>query len=364
MNPFSITIGRLFGIKTTIHWTFWILIIWIVYSNVQQGYKQDEIILYVLLVFAIFGCVVLHELGHALAARRFGIETRSITILPIGGVASLEKMPADPKEELVVAIAGPLVNVAIAAILFVFLSTTGKLNAISEEILDISGSNFLDALLKVNILLVVFNLIPAFPMDGGRVLRALLAFRLDRVRATEWAVNIGKFFAILFVFWGLSGNPFLIFIALFVFLAAQQELQHVRAESLLSGFTVGDIVMHDYTTLQSEEPLSSAVKQLLDGQEKRFLVMDGEKVTGFLTKTGIIQGLSKFGENIQIKEVMEENIAWLSPEMLLTEASELMSKLGVTILPVGKEGNLQGVLDSENLQEFSQVRGASKNREI
>ena len=129
MSSFSITIGRLFGIKTTIHWTFWILIAWVVYVNVQQGYQQEEILLYLLLVFAIFACVVLHELGHALAARRYGIDTRSITILPIGGVASLEKMPEDPKQELVVAIAGPMVNVIIAATLFVFLSTTGKLNA-------------------------------------------------------------------------------------------------------------------------------------------------------------------------------------------------------------------------------------------
>ncbi|MDH3650113.1 MAG: site-2 protease family protein [Saprospiraceae bacterium] len=362
MKQFSIPLGKFFGIPTTIHWTFWILIIWIVYRGLAQGDNRSEILWYVLFVFTIFVCVVLHELGHALAARRYKINTRSITILPIGGVASLESMPEEPSKELVVAIAGPLVNVAIAIILWMFLTITGQwLSDVEQfqEMTSIHAGNFLFGLFAVNILLVVFNMIPAFPMDGGRILRALLSFKLDRVRATEWAVNIGKVFAILFVFWGFSNNPFLIFIALFIFLSAQAELNQVRSAHLLGDHTVGKIMMQEYTTLQASQSLQSAVDVLLNGQETSFLVLnDNNEVAGLLTKIDIIRGLSEKGAYTSIQEVMKGEVQWLNPKMSLQEANEVMLSTGISIAAVGAKGHLQGVLDADNLQEFLLVQSA------
>ncbi|GJM36223.1 MAG: protease [Saprospiraceae bacterium] len=365
MKTFSITLGKPFGIPTTIHWTFWILIIWIIYANASQGQGRAEILWYILFVFSIFACVVLHELGHAIAARRYGIQTRSITILPIGGVASLEKIPEDPKQELVVAVAGPLVNVVIATGLWLFLSATGKLSLgmeSLEEVTHINGSNFFIALLSVNLLLVLFNLIPAFPMDGGRMFRALLAFKMSRVKATEWAVNVGTFFAVLFVFWGFSNNPFLIFIALFIFLSAQSELNHVRTESFLHGYKVGDILMQDYTILQSTDPLKHAVEVLLNGQEERFLVANEQTIIGTLSKTNIIKGLTDQGEEVLIGKVMNPELVWLTTEDSLQHAQEMMMQKGANILPVGTQQMLDGVVDIDNLNEFLLIRKATSHK--
>lgn len=364
MKHFSISLGKLFGIPTSIHWTFWILIVWIIFTNLGQG--QAETLWYLLFVLAIFGCVLLHELGHALAARRYGIQTRSITILPIGGVANLEKMPEDPKQELVVAIAGPLVNVLIAAALWLWLSLSGGLNLQPEDVeafTHVNASNFLPSLLLVNIMLVVFNLIPAFPMDGGRVLRAFLAMNMPRVKATEWAVNIGKIFAILFVFWGFSSNPFLIFIALFIVLSAQAELDQIRTDTYLGDSRVRDVLMKDFTLLNENQPLAQAVEVLLNGQEKEFLVTDGSQVTGFLTRDDIIQGLTGLGAQAPIGQVARRKVSWLRPEDPISEARNKMMQEGMVIMPVGDGTRLDGIVDLDNIQEFLLVQSALSNRQ-
>ena len=363
MNQFSISLGKILGIRMSIHWTFWILIIWIVVSNANQGQGQSEIIWYLLFVFAVFGCVVLHEFGHALAARRYGIQTESITILPIGGLASLERIPEAPKQELVVAAAGPMVNVVIAFLLWIFLSQTGNFLIDPETLTAINSENFLFALFGVNIVLVVFNLIPAFPMDGGRMLRALLSFKMSRLKATEWAVSIGKFFAILFVFWGFSNNPFLIFIALFIVIAASGELHQVRSKSLLKGHVVKDILHQDFHLLNGGQAISDAVKLLLDVQDHHFLITENKEVVGTLSKTAIIQGLTKHGENIPVRQVMQKNILWLKPDMPIVEAQEAMLKKGISVAPVRVENRLIGILEMENLNEFLLVQAARNKGE-
>lgn len=363
MKQLSISLGRPFGIPTSIHWTFWILIIWIIYSNISQGQGGAETVWYILFVFAIFTCVVLHELGHSLAARRYGIRTRSITILPIGGVASLEKIPANPKHELVVAFAGPLVNIVIAAALWLILSLSGNLNLIAEnveEMANINGGNFLLSLLLVNIMLVVFNMIPAFPMDGGRVLRAILAMNMSRIKATEWAVRIGQFFAILFVFWGFSSNPFLIFIALFIVISANGELEHVRSEGYLSDNRIKDIVMKDFTLLDEKNPLSHAIKVLLNGQEKQFLVTDGIGITGYLTKNDIIEGLTEYNDLVPIKKVARPNVRWVGSDDTIIDIRMKMLQHGIGIMAVGSEGNLEGIIDIDNINEFLVIQSARK----
>jgi Zn-dependent protease len=227
-------LGTAFGIGIYVHWSFLLLPAWVFLSNL--GLDGGLMALYsVGLVMAVFGCVVLHELGHAMAARRFGITTRDITLYPIGGVARLERMSDRPWEECFIAVAGPLINVVIAALLGAFLLASDLVTELFP--LPSVGMMFLFHLMAINIWLVVFNLIPAFPMDGGRVLRALLALRLGRLRATEVAVSIGMVLAVVLALAGLVGpeflrNPFLVVIAAFVYLAGQQELAAVRYSAM------------------------------------------------------------------------------------------------------------------------------------
>ena len=216
-------LGRPFGIPLYIHWTFWLLPLWVVYETGRLGGVQLALNLAVLV--ALFGCVLLHELGHALTARAYGIGTRSITLYPIGGVARLNRLADRPAQELWITLAGPAVNLAIATILAAVL-----LAVFAFDPGLVSGSlagHFLFALLILNVLMVLFNLLPAFPMDGGRVLRALLAMGLGQLRATRIAVNVGVVVAVLMGIGGLLllHNPFLMVIALFVFVAGQAELQ-------------------------------------------------------------------------------------------------------------------------------------------
>jgi Zn-dependent protease len=214
-------IGRVKGIDVDIHVTFLIFLAWIAFSNYRASGDLTYVASGLLFTLALFGIVVLHELGHALAARRYGIRTRAITLLPIGGVASLERMPRKPRQELVVALAGPAVNVVLAAAIYVLLNLGAGLAPVSDVFR--AGTSFLSQLFWVNVSLAIFNLIPAFPMDGGRVLRALLAMRLGHARATQVAAMIGQLMAIVFLFLGIFTNPMLIFIAMFVWFGAASE---------------------------------------------------------------------------------------------------------------------------------------------
>jgi Zn-dependent protease len=221
-------IGTAFGIGLYVHWTFLLAPALALINNWDRG--LEAALLMVSVVLAVFGCVLLHELGHALMARRFGIATRDITLLPIGGVARLEGMGNSPGQEIAIAVAGPAVNVAIAAGLWVGMALAGLGPSLEMIHYGTFAEVFLMHLLATNIMLVVFNLIPAFPMDGGRVLRALLSFGVGRMQATEIAVKVGMVFAAVFLFGGLFlfGTPMLALVGLFVLFAGQQELAMLR----------------------------------------------------------------------------------------------------------------------------------------
>ncbi|MDX1666453.1 MAG: site-2 protease family protein, partial [Saprospiraceae bacterium] len=253
----SLSLGRIAGIKLQVHWTFVLILAWVAFIEVNKGSGLNTILLSMAFVLTIFVCVILHELGHSLTAKRFGIETKKITLLPIGGVASLERMPEDPKQELQVAVAGPLVNVVIAFLLFWFVRPVGEYLQPDniENLKSVSPDNFLFYLFSANVMLVVFNAIPAFPMDGGRVLRALLSFKLNRVRATEIAANLGQIIAVGFFFLGLFYNIILIFIAIFVYFGASGEYTMIRQISLLRDFVVSDAMMDKYTTLHPTQSM-------------------------------------------------------------------------------------------------------------
>ena len=355
-NAFSL--GKIAGVNVYIHWTFPLIIFWIIFSNLRRGFNTEQIIWSVIFILAIFVCVTLHEFGHALAARRYHIQTKDITLYPIGGVARLEKMPDKPVQELIVALAGPAVNFVIVAALFIFLKLT-QIPTDFSVLTHVTADNFLLSLAIVNLWLAVFNLIPAFPMDGGRVLRALLSFRLNRVLATRIAATIGQIIAVMFVFAGFFNNPFLIFIGLFIFLGAMAEAEMVKSESALKGHTVEEISMKEIPVLNRKDTIEKAVEQLLNGQAKNFLVMDDGKPFGVLGRDGIIKALKEHSKDALIETTADRNLQYIDVKEPVENALILLQVHKNSLLLVTKNNQIQGVVDMENILEYIMVMDAS-----
>lgn len=352
----SFPIAKVAGSEIRIHLTFFLLLLWIGIAHFQSGggAAATEGILFILAVFA---CVVLHELGHALAARRYGIRTPRITLLPIGGVAELERMPEKPTEEIVVAIAGPLVNVAIAAALILFLGAWPDMAAISE--IENPSFGFFARLAVVNVVLVAFNLIPAFPMDGGRVLRALLATRFTRVRATRIAARVGQITAFLFGFLGLlSGNVLLIFVAIFVYVAATSEAQATTLQDVARHVPVRDAMITRYDALGPRSTLDDAAAALLRTTQHEFPVVDGGgNLRGVLTRADMVAALQSHPRETAILEVMTRDIPLVSEGQMLDAAFTHLQTAGVPAVGVvDREGRLTGYVTIENIGELMMVR--------
>jgi len=349
----NLSLGSVSGIKIIVHWTFFFLIFWIVFDELKRGGTIESILFNITLVLAVFLCVVLHELGHALTAKHFGIKTKKITLLPIGGMASLEKLPESPKEELLVVIAGLLVNVAIALLLF-FLIPVQELFRLNftetfEMLMGFSIQNFLFLLFIVNLGLVVFNLIPAFPMDGGRILRALLAIKLGRLKATQLAAGIGQVLAVIFLFIGLVSNLFLIFIALFIFLGAYGENQMVQHLALIKGHTIGEAMMINITTFKPDDPLDLVVNKIISGTENNFVVEKDHIIKGLLYHQDIIDNSNK---NVLIKDIMNTNFKTFKASDDLREAYQMINSSQKSFFPVVENERLIGAIDSTNLNEY------------
>jgi Zn-dependent protease len=307
-------------------------------------------------MLALFGCVLLHELGHALAARRFGIRTRDITLLPIGGVARLERMPDRPVQELWVALAGPAVNVVIAALLFVWLVVTRS--AVPFGTLGVANGSFAERLMLVNLLLVAFNLIPAFPMDGGRVLRALRAMRIDYARATRIAATVGQRAALVFGVVGLFVNPFLLLIALFVWIGATQESAAVQERSALGGVPVEAAMITDYCTLDDSDPVKRAVEIVLAGSQRDFPVLERGRLVGVLTQRRLLEVLSRQGGSTPVGRAVDETTITVGPKEMLDVALDRMRTAGCPMAPVIVEGRTVGLLTLENVVEYLSFRQA------
>ena len=350
-------LGRVSGILIQVHWTFLILIGWVVFMHVRSGADVRQVLLGVALVLTLFTCVVLHELGHALTAQRFGVGTRDITLLPIGGVARLERMPDKPSEEFLVAVAGPAVNVVIAGVLIIVLVLADAMGPITS--LARVGGNLLVQLAWLNILIVGFNLLPAFPMDGGRILRALLAMKLDYVRSTQIAAGIGQFMAIAFGLFGLlGGNPILLLIAIFVFLGAQAESQQVQLRFAVSGVTVGDAMMTRFRALTPANTLAEAIDELLAGSQQDFPVVDRGRVAGMLMRSELVGALKSRGRETSVDRVMRPDCEVLRDDESLERALTRMRQGKCSALPVVRQGMLVGLLTLENVGELIMVNSA------
>ncbi|WP_339920990.1 site-2 protease family protein [uncultured Flavobacterium sp.] len=351
-------IGKVAGVGLFIHWTFSLLIAFIVFINYRTGYNALQILWSVIFVLCIFVTVVMHEFGHALAVKNYGIQTKDITLLPIGGLARLDKMPEKPIEELVVAFAGPLVNILLALITGFFITFPENAEVLAAQLsTGVNASNFSLNFFIVNIVLAVFNLIPAFPMDGGRILRALLAFKFRRHVATRIAARIGQFIAMGFIFLGFFSNPFLIFIGLFVIVSAQMETEHAASKFILKGFKVREVLMKQYLSIDVNEPIKTAIALLLDSQSKIFMITENNEPVGTLNRDQIIAALSERGENTDVRSAMNKNLIYLDVETLLEDIFELVSVNKSNLMLVMENGLLVGTLDTENILEFLLIKG-------
>jgi stage IV sporulation protein FB len=357
----SLTLGRVAGTEIRIHITFLLFLGWIAFVRFSTGGHEAAMagLAFVLLLFL---CVLLHEFGHVLAARRFGIQTPDITLLPIGGVARMQRIPDRPLQEIIVALAGPAVNIVIAGLLLLWAGGFGSVFGTSV-LTDLRGT-MAAKLATVNLVLAVFNLIPAFPMDGGRVLRAVLALRLPYARATRIAAGIGQGFAFLFGFLGLFGNPLLIFIALFLYLGASQEAAVAGLRDVSGWLSVSDAMVTDFLSLTTQATAADAAEALLRTAQHEFPIIDpAGRVYGILTRDDIIEALRRHGPNISVLEIMHRAVPVIHEGSSLEEAFGLMQESGAPALPVTGPGKrLVGLLTLENVGELMMIRSLIPRR--
>jgi Zn-dependent protease/CBS domain-containing protein len=351
----SIPIATIAGTVVRVHVTFLLFLVWIGGSYWRLGGREAALegVLFILLLFA---CVLAHEFGHIFAARRYGIRTPDVTLWPIGGVASLERIPDKPSEELVVALAGPAVNVVIALVLILFLGTNLEGAAAAE--LENPRTSMLARLAAANIFLVVFNMIPAFPMDGGRVLRALIAMRRGHTEATRIAGRIGQIAAFLFALVGLFTNPMLIVIGLFVYLAATAETQHVAFRDGTKGLPVREAMMSKVETLAPSATLDDAVNCLIRTSQKEFPVVDGAgRPRGLVTRDALIPALRSGGPGSPVLDIMTRDIPSIrSSEPLETAMAVLNRAKAPALFILGDDDRLEGLLTPETVGELMLVQ--------
>ena len=349
-------IGRPFGIDTEVHASFLLLLLWVVFGAFSDGGTLAAAAYSVAFLVGVFASVVLHELGHALTARRFGIKTRDITLLPIGGVARMERMPERPREEILVALAGPAVNVALAGAGVAWIVATMGAGALGDPVMlseTIAGQFFL-----ANVALAVFNMVPAFPMDGGRVLRASLALRMDRVRATRVAATLGQGLALLFGLVGMFANPMLLFIALFVWMGAAGEAELTEMNAMLSGVSVRQGMITEFHTLRAEDPVAVAVEHIVRGFQTDFPVLSDGRLIGILTREKAVEALSQTGPGTPAGSAVETDFKAARPQDPLRDALERLQEGKCRSMPVLAGERVVGLVTLENVAEVFMIRSA------
>jgi len=352
----SVNIGRIAGTVVRLHITFLLFLVWIWAASYFTGGAEAAWrgLLFMVLLFL---CVLAHEFGHVFAARAFGVNTPDVTLLPIGGVARLERIPEEPGQEFVIAIAGPAVNVVIAVLLIVFAGA--DLSTRNLAVVESAQVSMVDRLAAVNLFLVVFNLIPAFPMDGGRILRSLLAIRLGHVRATAIAATIGQWFAFVLGFLGLFGNPILIFIAIFVYLAAASEAHLAQVRAMSRGVPVSAAMMTQFATLSPAEHIDQAVETLLRTSQSEFPVVEEGRLVGVLGRGDIIKALKERGPQTPVADVMTREVPVIGHRRCLDEAFRLLQEKSVPAVGVtDASGRLAGLITAETIGEMLMVREA------
>ncbi len=348
----SLKLGKIAGIDLKVHATFFLLLIWAAFSTLFSGGTTTAMLAELGFLLALFLFVILHELGHALMARRFGYPTQDITLLPIGGVARMEELPEDPKQELLVAIAGPLVNMLLAGAFLIGLLLSGFFA--QPLTLDLITGNFWVRLMSVNLSLALFNLIPAFPMDGGRILRALLASRMGRVQATRTAATVGKVFAVIMGIAGLFLNPWLVLTAVFIWWGAGAEAQSVTVKDKMQGLSVRDAMISQFYKVEANQTLESALQLSMQTGQVMLPVTSNGHFLGFVHRNDLMPAIQRLGRRGPAYAAIGAEPAGLDPEMSLVAALPRFSKSRV--LPVVENGQLIGLVTPEGIQQVIWLR--------
>ena len=358
----SFSIGSFKGTVVRVHYTLLFLLAWIALAYYAAGGARAAVsgLVFVVLIFA---CVTAHEFGHVLTARRFGVKTPDIVLLPIGGASRMEEIPEDPRQEAIIGIAGPLVSLAIGGILVLVLGRFPSAADFTPEALN-AGVVPLAQLALLNLVLAAFNLLPAFPLDGGRILRAALAAKMGRVRATRTAARIGQGFAVLFGLLGLaSGNIILVLIAAFVFFAASSESGAVRMEAATSGFAASDLMITRFETLPVDASLGDAADALIRTTQAEFPVIDSAgRLRGVLTREQIVAGLKQAGRDGRVWDYMHADIPLVGPthalDGILSRSLHSAPAIGV----VDRSERLVGYITLQNLVENMMITEAPRRR--
>jgi Zn-dependent protease len=357
----SFTLGQYAGIPVKVHWTFGLLFLFMIYVGVERHQSISELVFFLLTFLTLFFCVVLHEYGHALTAKQFNVNTRDIIISPIGGVARLERLPVKPKEELLVAIAGPMVNVVIAILCFVGIASFAGMDYFIIN--DRSGQidsipKFVVAIFFINVVLFFFNLIPAFPMDGGRILRALLSMKLGKTKSTKIASLIGKMFAVAFMCYGLYISHYvLVIIGGFIYFMANTENKQVILEDRLHSTKIDEIKRGEYTTLYLHDSMEKAVNLSLKQQENNFLVSDLDgNVIGILHNLFIKDAIQDGRTSEPVSTFTSSKFHVFSPELSIYDARNKMNEFGLSIVGVGhSKEEIVGVIDRDSMIHFMRM---------
>lgn len=358
----SFKLGRFLGVDVFVHSTFLLLLAVIGFAHWMPERSLAAALGGVLFFALLFFCVLLHEYGHVLMARRFGVGTHDITLLPIGGVARLERMPEKPSQELLVAVAGPAVNVVISLGLAAWLTLAHAWEPLGT--LGIADGGMVERLLAVNIGLVLFNMLPAFPMDGGRVLRAVLAMKMDYARATLLAAKVGKVMAILFAIYGVFTNPVLILIAVFVWSGATQESALAQVRSVVSGASVHDAMVTNFHTVTSSTTLQEMAALMLSGEQRDYPVMKRGHLIGMLSHAALLRAMQTSPLETNVITFMRTDVPMLNEDEMLDDL--LLRDRGddETAMPVLKHGVLVGLLTAENIHEYLIIHEAHRGIEL
>lgn len=353
--PGTVGTVKLFGVPVRLHFTFLLLLVFLLFIGI--GERQSGALTAIYIV-ALFASVLLHELGHALVGRHYGIRTLEIVMFPIGGIARLERMPK-AREELWIAVAGPAVNVVIAAVILGVLWQQGRLAPV-ETLAVPSDSNLAHRIAFGNIILAVFNLLPAYPMDGGRILRSLIARFRSESEATAIAARAGRILAIMMGLAGLLGSNFmLVFIAFFVFLGATQEAAAVRGRTLTAGYPVRAAMITEFRTLAHADTVREAGDLLLSTSQQDFPVMHGDQIVGLLTRGRLMRAMMSAGPGAYVAGAMDRDFPRLAPDQDLSEVAPVLATGGSCAL-VMEGDRLLGMMTSENLSEFLMLREISQ----
>jgi Zn-dependent protease/CBS domain-containing protein len=363
----SFKIGRFSGIDVRVHWTFLLLLAFFAFVGYQSSGNLTGAITPIAVIVALFICVVLHEFGHSLVAQRLGFEVQSITLLPIGGVSNLESLPEKPSDEVKITLAGPLVNVVLAPIFFGVGLLLGAEPSMPTDLFTGIGSigQFFFYLGYLNVVLAVFNLIPAFPLDGGRVLRGALASRLGALRATEIASRVGQLFALAFFLIGLFGGNFILaLIAVFIFFGANGEAQMVRQKELTSGLRVSDVMgtKGRTETVTPYHTFGQVLDSVIHGYQEDFPVVDESgKLVGMITREEIMAAAHSPERYQSVRDLMKTNVPTISSGAdLFEDALPTLQRSGLRALPVVEEGELVGMLTIEDVGQASLLRPLQK----